>query len=637
MEKIYSVKLLNVGSYSAVWVRLSYEKRRNGAVQEYKFQFEQYISDRTESRYQYGYYGWAINNAVYLDNTVVWRPNHALVYSAGWYDSQTSGWIQVPDKYSGTTAIKFTSNSVGADSGSVINYTSTTLQLPIDPAGAILENQETIETNYGSESNDLRLNLNKLELQYYCDMKVYLNASDLQNDIPLNTYYDIENEDLISFTANEVSQFVSDGEVVERGKYRLYFKVLSYTDEEKTQLIGEGQINNKCLLQVNGLEPIINTETITNSTSSISGTNIISGKSTINISIPITLIADATIVSASIAGESVEPVGNTVSKEFVNCTINNFNISITDSRGYTITKQVSRPMITYKDLGQEGTYTRNTPVDGLVNIYIKGVFDTINFGISSNTLTIKYKVWEYGTTEPGTWQTIPASAITIDQENDTFECTYQISNIDYQKRYYIKTTLYDLIDSIITDAYIISKGIPVFYWNENNMYIGASGTDNKLFLNGEEVHPGGGTVDTEMSSTSENAVQNKVIKAYIDALGTIQEVGDANGGHYIKYTNGIMICTKAISGSVSIRNSGVMVSSWSTGSLSLGAMPANFVSVWSEVAMAAEGWGTSVSMFVTAGITGDTTSSMGSLIVVRPSGTATATVYAKVIAIGTWK
>lgn len=67
-----------------------------------------------------------------------------------------------------------------------------------------------------------------------------------------------------------------------------------------------------------------------------------------------------------------------------------------------------------------------------------------------------------------------------------------------------------------------------------------SGTNIKTFNNesilgeGNITIEGGGDIDTELSDTSENAVQNKAIKAYVDGLvGEINTVLDTINGEEI--------------------------------------------------------------------------------------------------------
>lgn len=60
---------------------------------------------------------------------------------------------------------------------------------------------------------------------------------------------------------------------------------------------------------------------------------------------------------------------------------------------------------------------RNGQVSGKVNLNLTGTFYNDKIGSKSNTITLSYKYWKKGTTEPTTYITIPTSAYTISGNN----------------------------------------------------------------------------------------------------------------------------------------------------------------------------------------------------------------------------
>lgn len=56
---------------------------------------------------------------------------------------------------------------------------------------------------------------------------------------------------------------------------------------------------------------------------------------------------------------------------------------------------------------------RNGQISGKVNLNLTGTFYNDKIGSKNNSITLSYKYWKQGTTEPGTYYTIPASAYTI--------------------------------------------------------------------------------------------------------------------------------------------------------------------------------------------------------------------------------
>ena len=60
---------------------------------------------------------------------------------------------------------------------------------------------------------------------------------------------------------------------------------------------------------------------------------------------------------------------------------------------------------------------RNGQVSGKVNLNLTGTFYNDKIGSKSNTITLSYKYWKKGTTEPTSYITIPASAYTVSGNN----------------------------------------------------------------------------------------------------------------------------------------------------------------------------------------------------------------------------
>lgn len=115
--------------------------------------------------------------------------------------------------------------------------------------------------------------------------------------------------------------------------------------------------------------------------------------------------------------------------------------------------------------------------------------------------------------------------------------------------------------------------------------------------------------------------------------GTIVETGSANGGNYVKFDNGIMICTKK----VSISNQAV-VSAYFAGTYgtycTLGAMPATFKSIWSMTATAVL---SNTTDWLVGNIYGCSATSMGQARICRPNASGNISGNIHVFVIGTWE
>lgn len=112
--------------------------------------------------------------------------------------------------------------------------------------------------------------------------------------------------------------------------------------------------------------------------------------------------------------------------------------------------------------------------------------------------------------------------------------------------------------------------------------------------------------------------------------GQICDTGDANGGHYIKFANGLMICTKSVGYNTGFTgkfgtNNGA--------SISMGNHAVPFVEIWSQT----------ISPNISGGcvncscVTGLSNTSIGTAQLDRPAGTGAKSGTIYVTTIGRWK
>lgn len=137
-------------------------------------------------------------------------------------------------------------------------------------------------------------------------------------------------------------------------------------------------------------------------------------------------------------------------------------------------------------------------------------------------------------------------------------------------------------------------------------------------------------VDSEVSTTSTNAIQNKAITEYVNS---IIESEDTDNGRYIKYRDGTMICTKRI-----YLDSDSIIGFNPIGSLflnifDLGVTPATFTRV-DHINVSATGFDNNY--VIISNIINYSNSSFGNVCVL--TGTQTAfRFYADCLMIGKWK
>ena len=148
---------------------------------------------------------------------------------------------------------------------------------------------------------------------------------------------------------------------------------------------------------------------------------------------------------------------------------NVFVVTATDSRGITTTTTYNAssspayPLVDYVKLTVSPTLSRTSPTGSTIAITYSGNYFNDTFGTVANTLTVKYRYRESGTT---TWSSY--TTITPTKSGNTYTGTQNLSQaFDYTKAYEFEVTSYDQIyTSGVTVTVNVSQGIPVFDWNK---------------------------------------------------------------------------------------------------------------------------------------------------------------------------
>lgn len=174
---------------------------------------------------------------------------------------------------------------------------------------------------------------------------------------------------------------------------------------------------------------------------------------------------------ATISSQSITNGSQTISAasgNFNNTDNNVFKFKTTDSRGNSVTKTVTMPMVNYVPL------TCN--VDGKVHLIaadstkvnleftVSGNYFNGSFGAANNSLTLAYSMTDSdGNTTTGTL-TVPASGFS----DNTYSVKQTITNLNYKNSYVITVTASDEITKNLTATSKVLKAMPVFDWNEDN-------------------------------------------------------------------------------------------------------------------------------------------------------------------------
>lgn len=243
------------------------------------------------------------------------------------------------------------------------------------------------------------------------------------------------------------------------------FKAETYSG---STLIGEKTTN--ATFTATG-DPIINSatiESIDNTTINLVGSNrMIRYISTIQVTVNAS--------GANSASISQIKVNNVIASNgiatFLNASTYSYNVTVTDSRGYTTTRTFAITWTDYIPLTLNATIVRNQPTDGIINISYNGNYFNSSFRTSSdtyinNTLTVQYR-YRVKNGSWGSWTSLSPTKI----ENTYSQSNYQISGFNYQNQYEFQIRAIDKVVTRTIEGINVSKGQPVYWWDEDGLYV----------------------------------------------------------------------------------------------------------------------------------------------------------------------
>ena len=159
---------------------------------------------------------------------------------------------------------------------------------------------------------------------------------------------------------------------------------------------------------------------------------------------------------------------------FTNASTYSYQVVVTDSRGYQTSGTYAITWTDYIPLTLNATIVRNQPTDEKIKISYSGNYYNSSFRTSSdqyiaNTLSVQYRYREKNGTW-GSWTNLSptTSGNTYSQSN------YIISGFDYQKQYEFDIKAIDRVSTKSITGIAISKGQPIYWWNESDFTINGS-------------------------------------------------------------------------------------------------------------------------------------------------------------------
>ena len=151
-----------------------------------------------------------------------------------------------------------------------------------------------------------------------------------------------------------------------------------------------------------------------------------------------------------------------------------FVFSVTDSRGHTATKTITKETINYIPLTCNASYEAELVEETTANmtLNIRGNYFNGSFGAVTNSLTLEYRYkinnGSYPTDDDGNdvWTTISSPTLS----NGTYSAQKTLTGVNYQDTYTFQVRATDAVNVGGDAKYsgFVAKILPVFDWSEND-------------------------------------------------------------------------------------------------------------------------------------------------------------------------
>ena len=231
----------------------------------------------------------------------------------------------------------------------------------------------------------------------------------------------------------------------------------------------------------------------------------------------------ASIVSVKIKNGT--KVINAASGTFNNAESQNFIFEATDSRGYTVTKTITRQAVNYFPPTIRVNFIEFA-TNGTASFSAEGIYFNQYFSSSyANTLFTRYRIAVVGESYGG-WQNFNHTL-----SGNSYTSNFNITGLDYTKSYKVEFQANDRFNEVKT-AEIRFTGRPIFEWSKNdfkfnvpvNFAAGATGVD-------------GGSSNTSLSGTWTPMLDTTAISSYTTRQGWYQRIGNViTVGFFVKAT-----------------------------------------------------------------------------------------------------
>lgn len=267
---------------------------------------------------------------------------------------------------------------------------------------------------------------------------------------------------------------------------------LTATTYNGDTVVGTSKTTFTCRANYEKCKPVINSSSIVDTNQKSIALTGNSNKLIRYISLPKVSVSASSKNGASIKNYSVtcgdgQSVGTNTSNSSYSVIFdkgvssNEFNINVTDTRGFTTTLKLTPTIIAYIPLTIKSVFSRVDPTSGKMKLSYSGNYFNGSFGSVSNTLTVRYRYKERGSGTYGNWITITPTK----QGNTYSQNDLELSGLfDYKKAYTFEIQALDKVKNSgeIKEEQDVYKGTPVYWWDDVSFNV-----ETDLFLKGNKI------------------------------------------------------------------------------------------------------------------------------------------------------
>lgn len=434
------------GSSPKIYFDFSYEKKREGATQYYN------ISVSCDALTGTHYFGYPIYLEIFLDGTKKATKTLKNASPNQWTSAITysTGWLDVSNKTSGTTALKI---RVYSGSGSTRD-TTYGYSLAVDPSASQIS---CTTANIGSKPT---ITISSASSSFTHTVEYWFGT--LKGTIATKTTA----TSITSWTIPEEFYTQIPDAPIGEGK-------LICTTYSGGTPVGDP---TECKMLVTTDETICKPYVysgvmdINPTTYALTGDffTLVKFYSTAYCEIGVTLKKNAGSVVTQTINNIAIPAGED-SLTIPNVETGVFDFYAKDSRGYYNTDKNVKTLVPYVRLTNDAEIQRTDPTSGNATLRIKGNYFNGSFGASNNTLEVKYRQGDSG----------EYTIVTPTIADNEYSANVSLTKLDYTKSFSYEVVVSDKLSSV-TKKLTLQKGIPIFDWGENDFNFNVPVTINSV-------------------------------------------------------------------------------------------------------------------------------------------------------------